>query len=356
VNASLIVRMIAALAMAGFIAGCSGLIEGDGRHMVPLSDGAKSRLASMGSSTQAPMMVRLYKQEAELEVWKQVKGGSYKLFQTYEICDYSGQLGPKHAEGDRQSPEGFYTITPGLMNPRSNYYLAFNLGFPNKFDRAHGRTGSNLMVHGDCSSRGCYAMTDESIAEIYALARESFQGGNDSFQVQIYPFRMTAENFARHRDNENMSYWRNLHAGYLHTEITNRPPDWDVCGREYVFNVRGANGQGLDARAACPPLQGDAQLLAEVSARQQAHMAAYRTRVAALEEDAARAASEQARLEANQQAIAERGEAINQTVEGMGNAVGGFFAGLFGGEQVPQSKTPQVPAGAAPVPATRPQS
>ena len=101
------------------------------------------------------------------------RDGQYALLKTYPICRWSGDLGPKKKEGDRQAPEGFYTITPGQMNPNSNYYLAFNTGYPNAYDRAWGRTGSELMVHGDCSSRGCYAMTDEQIQEIYALARDS---------------------------------------------------------------------------------------------------------------------------------------------------------------------------------------
>ena len=110
-------------------------------------------------------------------MWKKNRDGQYELLKTYPICRWSGDLGPKKKEGDRQAPEGFYTITPGQMNPASNYYLAFNTGFPNAYDRAWGYTGSELMVHGDCSSRGCYAMTDEQIQEIYALARESFFGG-----------------------------------------------------------------------------------------------------------------------------------------------------------------------------------
>ena len=123
---------------------------------------------------QSPILVRLFKQEAELEVWKQDRSGRFALLKTYPICRWSGDLGPKVREGDRQAPEGFYTISPGQMNPQSAYYLSFNTGYPNAFDRALGRTGSQLMVHGDCSSRGCYAMTDEQIAEIYSLGRESF--------------------------------------------------------------------------------------------------------------------------------------------------------------------------------------
>ena len=159
------------------------------------------------------MLVRLFKQEAELEVWKQDRSGKFALLKTYPICRWSGDLGPKVKEGDRQAPEGFYSIGPGQMNPQSAYYLSFNMGYPNAFDKALGRTGSQLMVHGDCSSRGCYAMTDEQISEIYTLGRESFFGGQRAFQVQAYPFRMTPVNMARHRNNPNMPFWEDDQAG-----------------------------------------------------------------------------------------------------------------------------------------------
>ena len=125
----------------------------------------------------SPMLIRIFKEESELEVWKQDTTGRYALLKVYPICRWSGDLGPKVKEGDRQAPEGFYPITPGLMNPNSNYYLAINTGFPNVYDRANNRHGAFLMIHGDCSSRGCYAMTDEQIGEIYSLAREAFLGG-----------------------------------------------------------------------------------------------------------------------------------------------------------------------------------
>src|ERR1700756_3696447 len=136
----------------------------------------------------SPIVVRLFKEEAELEVWKQDTTGRFQILKIYPICRWSGDLGPKLQEGDRQAPEGFYTITPELMNPNSNYYLAINVGFPNAFDKANDRDGTFLMIHGNCLSIGCYAMTDEQIAEIYALAREAFVG-RPSFQVQAYPFR-----------------------------------------------------------------------------------------------------------------------------------------------------------------------
>ena len=141
-------------------------------------------LTHHNKAPRSPILVRLFKQEAELEVWKQDRSGRFALLKTYPICSWSGDLGPKVREGDRQAPEGFYNISPAQMNPQSAYYLSFNTGYPNAYDRSLGHTGSELMVHGYCSSRGCYAMTDEKIAEIYSLGRESFFGGQRAFQFQ----------------------------------------------------------------------------------------------------------------------------------------------------------------------------
>ena len=124
----------------------------------------------------SPILVRVFKEEAELEVWKQDTTGRFQILKTYPICRWSGDLGPKLQEGDRQTPEGFYRVTPELINPHSNYYLAINIGYPNNFDKANNRDGSLLMIHGDCWSSGCYAMTDEQISEIYSLARELIPG------------------------------------------------------------------------------------------------------------------------------------------------------------------------------------
>jgi murein L,D-transpeptidase YafK len=223
-----------------FLAGCQdgGMSRGNpNRGNMPISQAVAEELNVRGMTRTSPVLIRIFKQEAELEVWKRDGTGRFALFKTYPICNYSGDLGPKVREGDRQSPEGFYQINMGLMNPNSSYYLAFNMGFPNQFDRSYGRSGSHLMVHGDCSSRGCYAMTDEAIAEVYALAREALQGGQESFQVQAYPFRMTARNMARHRNSPHMAFWRNLKEGHDHFEVTRQEPQVDVCERRYVFNA-----------------------------------------------------------------------------------------------------------------------
>jgi murein L,D-transpeptidase YafK len=186
----------------------------------------------------SPILVRIFKAESELEIWKQDTTGHFQILKTYPICRWSGDLGPKLHEGDRQAPEGFYTITPDLLNPNSNYYLAINTGFPNSFDRANERDGSFLMIHGDCWSSGCYAMTDEQMGEIYSLARDSFLGGQPSFQIQAYPFRMTPANLARHRTNPNMAFWEMLKIGNDHFETTHLEPKVDVCDRSYVFDAQ----------------------------------------------------------------------------------------------------------------------
>ena len=248
-----------ALAASVLLAGCNGeqmSLAGNAKANKPVPPKLVAEIQKKDMDLQSPILVRLFKQEAELEVWKQTRSGDYALLQTYPICRWSGDLGPKIREGDRQAPEGFYSITPGQMNPQSAYYLSFNLGYPNAFDKALGRTGSQLMVHGDCSSRGCYAMTDEQISDIYALGRESFFGGQRAFQVQAYPFRMTPVNLAKHRNNPSMPFWKMIKVGYDHFEVTRREPKVDFCEKKYVFDavaLPGANQPPtFNAAGACP--------------------------------------------------------------------------------------------------------
>jgi murein L,D-transpeptidase YafK len=203
----------------------------------------------------SPILVRIFKEEAELEVWKQDTTGRFQLLKIFPICRWSGDLGPKLYEGDRQAPEGFYTITPELMNPNSSFYLAINTGFPNSFDKANNRSGSALMIHGDCLSSGCYAMTDEQVGEIYSLARDSLLG-RPSFQIQAYPFRLTPANLARHRTNPNLAFWKMLKIGNDHFEATRLEPKVDVCNRLYVFDAQpppnSPNPLVFDPTGKCP--------------------------------------------------------------------------------------------------------
>ncbi len=239
------------------------------KHMRPLDSGTRALLERKGMDQRSPIMVRIFKEEATLEVWKLQKStGRYAFLKDYEICAWSGVLGPKKKEGDRQAPEGFYTIRPAQMNPNSKYHLSFNMGYPNAFDRSLGRTGSELMVHGACSSRGCYSMTDEHIQEIYTLGRLAFQGGQRDFQVNAYPFRMTPRNMARHRNDPNMPFWMMLKEGYDHFEIVGQPPKVDVCENRYVFNAVAANGQGFNASGQCPDMSMPERIRVAVAEKQ----------------------------------------------------------------------------------------
>ena len=264
-------RLGAALMLAGVLAACQAdeFTAGPNKAQQPVSASVKRKMNDLNMSSTSPIMIRIFKEESALEVWKQTRTGKYQLLDEFEICKWSGKLGPKFKEGDRQAPEGFYEITPALMNPNSSYHLAFNLGYPNTYDRSHGRTGSHLMVHGACSSRGCYAMTDQQVQDIYALARDSFKGGQRSFQVQAFPFRMTPENMAEHRNSEHLEFWQMLKTGYDHFEVTGTPPQVSVCEKKYVFDATTlVEGVPFRATAKCPDYQVNPGLATAVAAKQ----------------------------------------------------------------------------------------
>jgi murein L,D-transpeptidase YafK len=242
---------------------------GSGRSLRPIPADTIALMEQKDTTPTAPVLIRTYKKEAELEIWKMKSDGRYTLLKTFPMCRWSGQLGPKTREGDMQVPEGFYTIAPGQMNPNSNYYLSFNVGYPNAYDRAFGRSGGNIMVHGVCSSAGCFSMTDKQIAEIYAIAREAFNGGQHAIQMQSYPFHMTAENFAKHRYDPNIDFWKQLKVGADHFEVTKAEPVVGVCGKRYVFDATAERGS-MEASAPCPALKRDDAVEAAV-AEKQAH-------------------------------------------------------------------------------------
>ena len=194
----------------------------------------EEQLNDKGFAMGDPVFMRIFKEEAVLEVWMQ-KGDAFGLFKTYPICNYSGNLGPKLREGDRQSPEGFYFVGKSALNPNSSYHLSFNLGFPDAYDHARDRTGSYLMVHGDCLSIGCYAMTDAGIEEIYGLGEAALNAGQSFFRVHAFPFRMTDARMAQAVEDRWYPFWRNLKQGYDAFEAGFVPPDVTVENGYYVF-------------------------------------------------------------------------------------------------------------------------
>lgn len=205
------------------------------KHLLPVSAEATEEMKAKGIRVGAAMHVRIFKKESEMEVWLENSWGTFTKFKTYHICSWSGELGPKTFEGDRQAPEGFYVVTPQQMNPKSDYHLAFNLGYPNAYDRSYGYTGKHLMVHGGCSSRGCYAVTDEAVQDIYAIAREAFVGGQRKFPVHAFPFRMTEQNMAAHIGHRWYPFWQNLKEGHDMFLASGRPPVAGVKEGRYVF-------------------------------------------------------------------------------------------------------------------------
>lgn len=185
----------------------------------------------------APIFMRIFKQPAQLEMWVEGADKRFQLFKTYPICAFSGSLGPKLREGDGQAPEGFYYVGKKQLNPHSRFHLSFNLGYPNAYDHAHNRTGSFLMVHGNCVSIGCYAMTDAKIEEIYTLAETALRHGQAFFRVHIFPFPLTDKALANYADNPWLPFWQNLQTGYQWFEQHRRPPNVEVVNKQYVFNA-----------------------------------------------------------------------------------------------------------------------
>lgn len=193
------------------------------------------QMSQKGLKLGEPIFMRIIKEENVLEVWVQ-NGSTFKHFKNYKICTFSGGIGHKEKLGDGKSPEGFYYVSPSGMNPWSKFHLSFNIGYPNKYDKAHNYTGNYIMVHGSCVSIGCYAMTDKRIEEIYTIAQKAFEGGQAFFRIHIFPFRMTNDELQKHSDSKWYSFWQNLQEGFEYFEKTNTPPNVGVHDKKYTFN------------------------------------------------------------------------------------------------------------------------
>lgn len=193
----------------------------------------KERLAEKGVKPGAPIFIRVFKAESELEIWART-GASYVLLSTYPVCHWSGTIGPKVKEGDKQTPEGFYSVQRRQLHRSGRWPQALNLGFPNLFDRAQSRTGSYLLVHGGCSSIGCFAMTNTVIDEIFELTFAALKDGQGEVPVHVFPFRMTDANLEAHKSSEWHEFWKSLKEGYDSFERTRRPPKVVVCEKRYM--------------------------------------------------------------------------------------------------------------------------
>lgn len=225
------------------LSGCVSMLDGVSGGVQPVSPKLVAAMAAKKMRPGDPVMIRIFKQESELEVWKLDRSGKYALLKTYPICRWSGKLGPKKVEGDRQAPEGFYSVPASQMNPNSQYNVSFNLGYPNNLERRLGYSGEALMVHGACTSSGCFALTDAGVSEIYAIAAAALEGGQSAFQVQSFPFRMTDANMSKNQSDPNFGFWENIKQGYDIFEKTRIPPVVSSCGGKYTFGSEASSGE-----------------------------------------------------------------------------------------------------------------
>lgn len=231
----------------GHAAGGTGASQGpaiDAKQpaMLDVAD-LKRRLSQKGMSFGSPMMIRIFKDEAELELWVS-KGDRFELFAVYPICNWSGSLGPKLTEGDRQSPEGLYSIGYRQLHRSGRWKRSLDIGFPNTFDKAHGRTGSYILLHGGCTSTGCYAMTNPVMEEIFTLSEAALEEGQDRIQVHVFPFRMTAQKLAAHAQSSWSGFWLGLKEAHDLFERTRVPPRVSVCNNKYVIGETSAPDAG----------------------------------------------------------------------------------------------------------------
>lgn len=220
----------------------------------PRLDKLDERLKALDLTAGRPIYIRIFKAESELELWLQSSSGTFTRLATYQICHWTGSLGPKLKEGDKQSPEGFYSVGAPQTRLVGRWRRAFNLGFPNLHDQLLSRTGSYILIHGGCSSVGCFAMTDEVQEEIYGLARAALAQGQERFQVHIFPFRMTHENVARYAGHEWAHTWADLKPAYDSFERTRVPPRVAVCGVRYKI-ADGLPGETGDDERRLPLLR-----------------------------------------------------------------------------------------------------
>jgi len=202
-------------------------------------DALKKELSAAAIKSPFKLYITAYKSEGKLEVWLQAAAQKkYQLFKTYNFCASSGTLGPKVKEGDRQTPEGFYYVN--AFNPMSNFYLSLGVDYPNSVDlRRSGKEkpGSDIYIHGNCVTIGCIPLTDEKIKEVYVLAVEAKNSGQQQIPVNIFPFKMTDGNLKKYvvQYPKQTTFWQNLQQGYAYFEKHKTLPAVSQVKGSYVI-------------------------------------------------------------------------------------------------------------------------
>ena len=172
------------------------------------------------------LFLRAFKHEKILEVWvKEEAANTFSLLHTYDFCTTSGVLGPKRREGDQQIPEGVYQINH--FNPQSNFYLSLGLSYPNASDKILSdkqHPGGNIYIHGSCVTIGCIPITDDKIKELYVMAIEARNNGQEKISVHVFPGKLTNDGLASltNAHNEHRAFWTNLKTVYDDFEKTKK--------------------------------------------------------------------------------------------------------------------------------------
>lgn len=189
------------------------------------------------------IFIRAFKKEKKMEIWgKDSLHKQYILIAEYRICRTSGKAGPKRKQGDGQIPEGFYHID--RFNPWSSFYLSLELNYPNASDRVLSNKkhpGGEIFIHGSCVTIGCLPMTDDKIEDIYIMAVEAGNNGQENIPVHIFPLKMEGETYLALLEEQGdngalLEFWSNIEEGYLYFEENKILPEFvlDNNGR-YCF-------------------------------------------------------------------------------------------------------------------------
>ena len=228
-------KRLMVVCFAATLAACNTTLD-PRRGLAPQPQALITQSELVGATASSSVLIRIFKQSKELELWRKTSDGSYAFVKMYEICAYSGELGPKKKQGDRQAPEGFYTVGASQLNYHSIRYLSLNTGYPNVYDRIHGYTGAALMIHGGCDSAGCFAIEDQPMQEVFTAVRDAIKAGQKSVQIQIYPFRMNFWNMLEYKNDKRMNFWQQLKVGYDQFEVTHKEINVSVANGKYVVN------------------------------------------------------------------------------------------------------------------------
>jgi murein L,D-transpeptidase YafK len=261
-------------AQAEKLAGATAALEGQqapADQPVQADDDAPSALEMAleadGFELGAPAFIRIFKADSSLEMWM-LKRGRFELFRRYPICKWSGDVGPKLAEGDKQSPEGVYFITGGDLIVNRRWHRAMNISFPNQRDKALGLTGSSILIHGKCSSVGCFALTDQYVEDVYEVVQAALEQGQPRVPVHIFPFALTRDKLASEADDEWLDFWKELKRGHDIFMRDRLPPRTFVCGGQYAFQSRRNRVVSMEGNPICTALTRPARpVLAAVAMR-----------------------------------------------------------------------------------------